>query len=77
MDGNINREELEEELHKLYVYLGGTGIPEDEFNPTLDRIWELEAILYPPPPRYELPLNCNCGRGDCWECVYADDPMGI
>lgn len=75
-DGNTNNKELEKELDDLYVCLGG-GIPKDELDAILNRIWEIEAILTPPLPRYEPPIDCNCGRGDCWECVYKDDPMGI
>lgn len=77
MDGNI--EEWQKELDSLYCIIGGakSSEVEDLLDLHNDRMTELELLITPPLPRYEMPLNCTCGRGDCWECVYADDPMGI
>jgi len=76
MAGNIDREELEEELHKLYVFIGSNNT--DIEGEVFDRVWEIEEILNPTPKwEPETDFKCHCHRRDCWECVYKDDPMGI
>ena len=70
---------LEKELEDIYILIGST--PDCEIKNIPESVWdrasELYGILYPPMTLTPLPTNCDCGRRDCWECVYKDDPMGI
>ena len=77
MDGNI--EELQKELDDIYVRIGSASSEDinSVLDEVLDRMTELELLITPPLPMYELPIKCGCHRRDCWECVYEDDPEGI
>jgi hypothetical protein len=68
----------QDRLEELYILVGSTIGPIEDY--VLDEIRFLENLLNPPIfplERLTELYKCNCGRRDCWECVYADDPEGI